>query len=50
MEYYDSMIPCGVQDYGITSMSDILSEDIPKYQVIESLSTNFTKIFNIEEI
>ena len=50
MEYYDSMIPCGIQDYGITSMSDILSEDIPKYQVIESLSTNFTKIFNIEEI
>ena len=50
MEYYDSMIPCGIQEYGITSMSDILSEDIPKHEVIESLSTNFTKIFNIEEI
>ena len=48
MEYYDSMIPCGIQEYGITSISDILSKDIPKHQLIESLSTNFTKIFNIE--
>ena len=50
MEYYDSMIPCGIQEYGITSMSDILCKDISMYEVIESLSTNFTKIFNIEEI
>ena len=25
MEYYDSMIPCGIQEYGITSISDRLS-------------------------
>lgn len=50
MEYYDSMIPCGIQEYGITSMSDILCKDISMHEVIESLSTNFTKIFNIEEI
>ena len=50
MEYYDSMIPCGIQEYGITSMSDILSEDILMDKIIESLSTNFNKIFNIEEI
>ena len=50
MEYYDSMIPCGIQEYGITSMSDILCKDISMHEVIESLSTNFIKIFNIEEI
>ena len=50
MKYYDSMIPCGIQEYGITSMSDIVSEDISIYQIVEHLSNNFNKVFKIEEI
>ena len=50
MEYYDSMIPCGIQEYGITSISDRLSDNISIDKIIESLTINFIKTFNIEEI
>ena len=50
MKYYDSMIPCGIQEYGITSMQHILSQNISMHEVIECLSNNFSQIFKIEEI
>ena len=47
MEYYDSMIPCGIQEHGITSMCTLLSKDISMYEVIGRLSNNFIEIFKI---
>lgn len=45
MKYYDSMIPCGIFDYGVTSMSNILGKDISKYELMDLVSENFINVF-----
>ncbi len=45
MKYYDSMIPCGIFDYGVTSMSQILESDISKFDLMDAVSENFINIF-----
>ena len=45
MKYYDSMIPCGIFDYGVTSMSQILESDISKFDLMDTVSENFINIF-----
>ena len=29
LEYYKSIIPCGIEDYGITSMENIMGNEVP---------------------
>ena len=45
MKYFDCMIPCGIFDYGVTSMYDVLSEEIEVKEIIEKISNNFTRVF-----
>ena len=49
MEYYDSMIPCGIQEFGITSIYEILKDDIDIYEVMDNITKNFLKIFLIQK-
>ena len=49
LEYYKSIIPCGIEDYGITSMENIMGNEVPsmgeiKSKVINLFSRNFTGI------
>ena len=49
LEYYNSIIPCGIEDYGITSMENIIGNEVPsmaemKSKVINLFSRNFTGI------
>ena len=46
LEYYNSIIPCGIEDYGITSMAQIMGDEVPpmdeiKLKVINLFSKNF---------
>ena len=46
LEYYKSIIPCGIEDYGITSMAQIMEDEVPsmdeiKLKVINLFSRNF---------
>ena len=45
MEYFDHMIPCGIFEYGVTSMYDLLNKNIPLENIIESIAFNFEKVF-----
>ena len=45
MKYFDCMIPCGIFDYGVTSMYDVLSKEIEVKEIIEKISHNFTRVF-----
>tara|TARA_B100000579_G_C22802944_1_gene840921 strand:- start:1040 stop:1759 length:720 start_codon:yes stop_codon:yes gene_type:complete len=45
MKYYDGMIPCGIQEFGITSMHEILNKNIYMNEVADDLTENFLKIF-----
>lgn len=47
MKYYDGMIPCGIQDFGITSMYELLEYDVNIYEVMENITKNFLKIFKV---
>ena len=47
LEYYKSIIPCGIEDYGITSIENIMGSEAPsvdevKSKVINLFSRNFT--------
>ena len=44
MKYYDGMIPCGIQEFGITSLSELLNENIDINEVIESITKNFLQV------
>jgi len=47
MKYYDGMIPCGIQEFGITSLYELLDEDIDIYEVMDIIIQNFFKIFKV---
>ena len=47
MKYYDGMIPCGIQEFGITSLYELLEEDIDIYEVMDTITQNFFKIFKV---
>ena len=46
MNYYNGMIPCGIQEYGITSMNDVLNKNVDLYNVMEEFSINFLSLFD----
>ena len=45
MSFYDSMIPCGIQEYGITSINDLISEELDLFDVSIKVAENFIKTF-----
>ena len=49
LEYYKFIIPCGIEDYGITSMENIIGDEVPsmdeiKLTVKNLFSKNFTDL------
>ena len=50
LNYYKSFIPCGIFEYGVTSMSKILSEEVDKELVKSALKIKFLDQFNINHL
>jgi len=50
LNYYKSIIPCGIFEYGVTSMSKILNEDVDKESVKSALKIKFLDQFNINHL
>ena len=48
MKYYDGMIPCGIQEFGITSLHELLIDNIDIYEVMENITENFLKVFRAQ--
>ena len=46
MKYFDGMIPCGILDYGVTSMINNTDRSIDPEDIMDTLSFEFNKIFN----
>ena len=44
MEYFDGMIPCGIFEYGVTSLSE-LSIDIDMNSLVHEIVKQFLDIF-----
>ena len=45
MKYFDGMIPCGIQSYGVTSICDILGQDISQTNILRIIKENFNHTF-----
>ena len=45
MKYFDYMIPCGIFEYGVTSIYDLLQRDIALEEIMKTLASNFEKVF-----
>lgn len=50
LKYYDGIIPCGIFEYGVTSMEKILGYEIDMSSVKESIIKYFLKMFTSKKV
>ena len=50
MKFFDMMIPCGIQNLGVTSIYEQINEKINNQKLINIICNQFDKIFNKDEI
>jgi lipoyl(octanoyl) transferase len=48
LDYFNFIIPCGIQDKQVTSMEKELGKKVPVAEVQEKLKRNFEKIFDAQ--
>lgn len=46
LKYFDWIVPCGIREYGVTSMQKLLSREVPIADVHASLIRHFERIFD----
>ena len=49
LEFFDGIIPCGIFEYDVTSMSQILGKEVSMVEVEETLVTIFCLLFSFKE-
>ena len=48
LKYYQGIIPCGIKDYGVTSMADLLGNDVPDMSEIkDTIVQHFIAKFSV---
>ena len=45
LKYFDWIVPCGIREYGVTSMQKLLRRDVPIAEVQGALVRHFERIF-----
>lgn len=48
--YFDGIIPCGLNDKGVTSISKILGQDVPLSLVQAQVVKNFGRVFHLQMV
>jgi len=46
LQFFDSIIPCGIRDHGVTSMQRVLGVEIPMDDVCEAVAAEFEALFH----
>ena len=50
LDYFNHIIPCGIQNKKVTSMKEELRQEIDMHEAKEKLKRNFEKVFNVHLI
>jgi lipoyl(octanoyl) transferase len=50
LSYFDSIVPCGIADKGVTSMAQILGSPVDEAQVAERVVVQFGAVFGLEMV
>lgn len=45
LDYFKMIVPCGITDKGVTSLSRLLGKPIPLYEVARIVSNEFARVF-----
>jgi lipoyl(octanoyl) transferase len=45
IEYFDLIVPCGIADRGVTSLSRLLGRDVPRGDVEDRIAAHFRHVF-----
>jgi lipoate-protein ligase B len=48
LAYFEGIIPCGIQDHGVTSMSRVLGREISIEDVLPQIIQSFTAVFDYD--
>ena len=48
LSYFENIVPCGINDKSVTSMSMELDREVPLAEVEEKLKSNLTSVFGME--
>lgn len=46
LNYFNNIIPCGIKDKGVTSIKDILNQEVDILELKEKIIENFQKNFD----
>lgn len=50
LSYFSGIIPCGIDDHGVTSMEQVLGRPLHTTDIIPHLITAFSQVFQVEMI
>lgn len=45
LSHFDGIVPCGISDYGVTSMREVLGHDIPMSELDQALQDSWAEVF-----
>jgi lipoyl(octanoyl) transferase len=48
MAHFDTIVPCGIRDYGVTSMSTALGRSVAVTEVVPAVVRSFGEVFGLE--
>ncbi|MDB5195791.1 MAG: octanoyltransferase [Flaviaesturariibacter sp.] len=48
LDYFNHIIPCGIQNKKVTSLKEELGREVPMQEVKEKLKKNFERVFKVE--
>ncbi|HEY8507330.1 MAG TPA: lipoyl(octanoyl) transferase LipB [Steroidobacteraceae bacterium] len=46
LQYFDSIIPCGIREHGVTSMQKLLARDVGMDEVCDAVADAFAAVFD----
>lgn len=46
LQYFDHIVPCGIRNKSVTSLSELIGEKVEEYDVRESIVHHFSDVFN----